>query len=190
MHNRRMSTSPLLGTAPADVLAFWREAGPARWFRKDAAFDEQFRQRFLGTHEAAARGEFDHWAATAEGAMAVLILLDQFPRNAFRGTPRMFATDARAREIAGHAVDAGLDTQVDAELRNFMYLPFMHSEQLADQDRAVELTRPLGDEPLRYALMHRDIIERFGRFPHRNAVLGRETTPQEQRFLDDGGFAG
>ena len=185
-----MTSSPLLGATPADVLAFWRDAGPTRWFRKDAAFDEQFRDRFLGAHEAAAGGQLDPWTAMVDGALALLILLDQFPRNAFRGTPRMFATDARARAIAAHAVDAGFDTQVDADLRNFVYLPFMHSEQLPDQDRAVELTRALGDEPLRHALLHRDIIARFGRFPHRNAVLGRATTPQEQRFLDDGGFAG
>jgi uncharacterized protein (DUF924 family) len=185
-----MTPSPLLSVSAADVLGFWREAGPARWFRKDAAFDRRFRDRFLGAHEAALRGELDAWAHDADGALALLILLDQFPRNAFRGTPRMFESDAKARVIARQALEAGFDTQVDEALRNFVYLPFMHSEELADQDRAVELTRKLGDEPLRYAVLHRDIIERFGRFPHRNAVLGRATTPQEQRFLDDGGFAG
>jgi uncharacterized protein (DUF924 family) len=185
-----MGASPLLAVTPADVLAFWREAGPSRWFRKDAAFDEQFRLRFLTAHEAAARGELDDWAAAAPGALALLVLLDQFPRNAFRGTPRMFGTDAKARDIARRAIGAGLDMQVEGELRNFFYLPFMHSEQLDDQDLAVDLTRRLGDEPLRYALLHREIIERFGRFPHRNAVLGLATTPEEQRFLDDGGFAG
>jgi uncharacterized protein (DUF924 family) len=185
-----MSEPTLLAATAADVLAFWREAGPSRWFRKDAAFDEQFRLRFLAAHEAAARGELDAWAADAPGALALLILLDQFPRNAFRGTPRMFETDAKAREIARHALSAGFDIQMEAELRNFFYLPFMHSEQLSDQDLGVDLTRRLGDEPLRFALLHRDIIEKFGRFPHRNAVLGRATTPEEQRFLDVGGFAG
>jgi uncharacterized protein (DUF924 family) len=187
-----MSTSPLLAAAPApaDVLAFWREAGPSRWFRKDNAFDDQFRARFLGTHEAAVRGEFDGWALEPEGALALLILLDQFPRNAFRGNPRMFESDAKARAIARQAVEAGLDDQIEADLRNFVYLPFMHSEQLADQDLGVDLARKLGGEPLRYAILHRDIIEKFGRFPHRNAVLGRATMPDEQRFLDDGGFAG
>jgi uncharacterized protein (DUF924 family) len=102
----------------------------------------------------------------------------------------MFESDAKARDIARQALRTGFDAQVDADLRNFFYLPFMHSEQLADQDIGVELTRALGDEPLRYAIMHRDIIEKFGRFPHRNALLGRATTPEEQRFLDDGGFAG
>lgn len=185
-----MPASALLSTTPADVLGFWRDAGPSRWFRKDVAFDEQFRSRFFTAHEAAQRGELDDWAADAQGALALLILLDQFPRNAFRGTPRMFESDAKARDIARRAVGAGFDAQVEPDLRNFIYLPFMHSEQLTDQDRAVELARGLGDEPLRYAILHRDIIEKFGRFPHRNDMLGRTTTPEEQRFLDDGGFAG
>ena len=189
-HNAPMPAPLLLSFTAADVVAFWREAGPARWFRKDTAFDAEFRTRFLGAHEAALRGEFDEWAADAPGALALLILLDQFPRNSFRGTPRMFASDAKAREIASEAVRAGLDAHVDADLRNFFYLPFMHSELLADQDLGVELARKLGDDSLRYASMHRDIIERFGRFPHRNALLGRATTPEEQRFLDDGGFPG
>jgi uncharacterized protein (DUF924 family) len=180
----------LLSVTAGDVVAFWREAGPGRWFCKDAAFDTEFRTRFLGAHEAALRSELDDWAPDVQGALALLILLDQFPRNAFRGTPRMFESDAKAREVARQAVQAGLDTQVDADLRNFFYLPFMHSEQLADQDLGVALARKLGDESLRHASIHHGVIERFGRFPHRNAVLGRATTPEEQRFLDDGGFGG
>jgi uncharacterized protein (DUF924 family) len=174
----------------ADVLTFWRDAGPARWFRKDDAFDAEFRERFLPAHEAAARGELDGWLRDAESALALLILLDQFPRNAFRGSPRMYATDAKAREAARKAIAAGFDTQVDAELRNFFYLPLMHSEELADLERCVELTRCIGGEPHRYAQHHRDIVQRFGRFPHRNAILGRTSTPDEERFLDEGGFAG
>jgi uncharacterized protein (DUF924 family) len=185
-----MTLSSLCAVAPADVLSFWREAGPKRWFRKDDAFDAEFRSRFVGCHEAAMRGELDAWASDAGGALALLILLDQFPRNAFRGTARMFESDAKAREIARAAIASGFDAQIESDLRNFFYLPFMHSEDLADQDRAVELTRKLGDDPLRYAILHRDIVARFGRFPHRNAALGRVTTPEEQRFLDDGGFAG
>ena len=184
------------GTCPpnhptaSNVLAFWREAGPTKWFKKDAAFDAGFSERFLAGHEAAARRELDDWAVTANGALALLILLDQLPRNAFRGSERMFATDAQALEIARRAIAAGFDQQVDAELRNFFYLPLMHSESLPDQQHAVALTEPLGAEQHRFALMHRDIIEKFGRFPHRNAVLGRGTTAAEQAFLDAGGFAG
>ena len=185
-----MTSAHLLTATAADVLAFWKDAGPSRWFRKDDAFDEAFRRRFLAAHEAAARGELDGWAQTSDGALALLILLDQFPRNAFRGTARMFATDAKAREVANAALDAGFDQQVETGLRNFLYLPLMHSEALPDQDRCVELTRPLGDDSHKFALIHRDIIEKFGRFPHRNLQLGRGTTPEEQRFLDQGGFAG
>lgn len=172
------------------VLAFWREAGPKLWFRKDPSFDAQFRARFLAAHEAAARGALADWADDPEGALALLILLDQFPRNAFRGSTRMFATDAQALQVARSAIQAGFDTQVDAELRNFFYLPLMHSEDLANQQQAVALTRKLGAEPHRFAVMHRDIIEKFGRFPHRNPLLGRSSSPDEQRFLDEGGFSG
>lgn len=172
------------------MLAFWREAGPSRWFRKDPAFDRDFRDRFLNAHAAAVRGELDAWAATPDGALALCVLLDQFPRNAFRGTPRMFATDAQARAIAMIAIDAGFDDAVDAQLRQFFYLPLMHSEEIADQELCVELSRPLATDSHRYAVMHRDIIRRFGRFPHRNEIIGRESTPEELRFLAEGGFAG
>jgi uncharacterized protein (DUF924 family) len=185
-----MTSLPLSTVQPGDVLSFWRDAGPTRWFRKDDTFDLEFRARFLGAHEAASRGEFDAWAHDAEGALALLILLDQFSRNAFRGTPRMFESDAKALEIARHALQAGFDQKTDVELRNFFYLPFMHSEQLADQDLAVSLARPLGGDALRFAVLHRDIIEKFGRFPHRNQILARTTLPDEQQFLDSGGFAG
>ena len=176
--------------AASEVVEFWRAAGPARWFRKDAAFDETFRNRFLALHDAAARGELDAWAATADGALALLILLDQFPRNAFRGSARSYATDVQARRVADAAVAAGHDARFDVDLRAFFYLPYEHSESLADQDRAVGLMAVLSAETLRYAELHRDIIRQFGRFPHRNAALGRTTTEAEQRFLDAGGFAG
>lgn len=175
---------------PGAVLAFWREAGPSRWFRKDEEFDRDFRARFLAAHEAAARGELDAWGAMPEGALALCILLDQFPRNSFRGTPRMFATDATALSIANAALDSGFDDAVDADLRAFFYMPLMHSEDLADQERCVQLTQGLTSDNHRFAAMHRDIIRRFGRFPHRNEVLGRASTPEELQFLKDGGFAG
>jgi uncharacterized protein (DUF924 family) len=173
-----------------DVVAFWRDAGPGRWFRKDDAFDRAFRDHFLATHEAAARGELDVWVATPGGALALCILLDQFPRNAFRGSPRMFATDAKAREVARTALGRGFDQQVDAELRQFFVMPFMHSEDVADQQLCVRLAKDLPTDTLRYAVQHRDIVERFGRFPHRNSVLARATTDEERRFLDEGGFSG
>ena len=133
----------------AEVVAFWRQAGPSMWFAKDADFDRRFREAFIQAHEAAARGDLDGWAATAEGALALLLLLDQFPRNVFRGTPRMYATDAAARRIAAAAVDAGHDQGMPRELRTFFYLPFGHSEDLADQERSVRLCGPLGPPELR-----------------------------------------
>jgi len=184
-----MSTPPPVTTA-TDVVQFWRDAGPPRWFKKDEAFDADFRARFMAAHEAAARGELASWAAAAEGSLALLILLDQFPRNSFRGTARMFATDPLAREVALAALAADHDQQTEQALRNFFYLPFMHSEDLADQDRALALCTALGPDARHHAQVHREIIEKFGRFPHRNAVMGRVTTPGEQLFLDGGGFAG
>jgi len=177
--------------APHDVLQFWFTAGPDKWFKKDAAFDAEIRARFLAAHEAAAAGRLADWEATADGALALLILLDQFPRNMFRNDARTFATDAEARTIAGRAIARGFDGQVAAERRSFFFLPFMHSEVLADQERAVALYREAGNsDGLKWAEQHADIIRRFGRFPHRNKLLGRKTTPEEQAFLDGGGFAG
>jgi uncharacterized protein (DUF924 family) len=141
-------------------------------------------------HEAAARGELNGWLATEDGALALMVLLDQFPRNAFRGTPRMYATDALARELANTAIAAGHDRAVDAQLQLFFYLPFGHSENPADQERSVALAQRLGQPSLSHAEGHRDIIRRFGRFPHRNPILGRGMRPEEQEFLDKGGFAG
>lgn len=176
--------------SPETLVQFWREAGPQRWFRKDDAFDATFRERFLGAHEAAAAGKLQSWLDTAEGALALVLLLDQFPRNAFRGTPRMYATDAKARSAADAAIAAGHDERVEPQLRPFFYLPFMHSEQLADLERCVALNEAVGGENLRFARHHRDVVARFGRFPHRNALLGRPSTEDERRFLAEGGFAG
>lgn len=177
--------------APAQVLDFWFSAGPQKWFSKDDAFDGAIRERFLPAYEAAAAGRLTDWEATPEGALALVIVLDQFPRNMFRGSPRTFATDALALGVAKQSITQGFDMQLGLPKRNFFYLPFMHSENLADQERCVELSRRSGDQnTLKYAELHTDIIRRFGRFPHRNAVLGRATTPEEQAFLDAGGFAG
>ncbi|RZI91306.1 MAG: DUF924 domain-containing protein [Variovorax sp.] len=173
-----------------DVAAFWREAGPARWFKKDERFDSEFKARFEAAHRAAANGQLEAWSGTAEGALALLLLLDQFPRNCFRDSAQSFATDAKARAVADAAIAAGLDQEVEPALRAFFYLPFMHSESLADQERSVALNDALDDNTRRFAVLHRDIVARFGRFPHRNAVLGRESTPEEERFLAEGGFSG
>jgi uncharacterized protein (DUF924 family) len=176
--------------APQDVLAFWRAAGPDKWFAKDAAFDAEIAEKFLATYEAAAAGALA-WGTTAEGALALLIVLDQFPRNIFRGSARAFAADPLAREVAVRAIDRGFDGQVAPAERSFFYLPFEHSETLADQERCIALNRASHDaDALKWAEIHADIIRRFGRFPHRNAVLGRATTAEEQAFLDGGGFAG
>jgi len=174
-----------------EVVRFWREAGPERWFKKDAAFDAEIRRRFYETHEAAAAGKLKAWEETAEGALGLLILLDQFPRNLFRNDPRAFATDRLALAVTAGTLIKGFDAQVSADMRGFFYLPFQHSEDLADQERGEALYRAAGDaDGLKWATIHADIIRKFGRFPHRNAVLGRTTTADEQKFLDEGGFAG
>jgi uncharacterized protein (DUF924 family) len=177
--------------SPADVLAFWRQAGPEKWFAKDDAFDDEIRTRFLASHEAAAAGELAGWEATPAGVYALLLLLDQFPRNLFRGSPRAFATDAMALAIAGRAIAKGFDGAFDLPERRFIYMPFMHAEDLAHQERCLALCQASDDaEGVKYAVIHRDVIRDYGRFPHRNPVLGRKTTPEEQVFLDQGGFSG
>ena len=195
--NQNINTRTQALNIPAEaleVIQFWRDAGPKRWFAKDDAFDADIRRRFLPAVEAAQTGRLDGWGQTADGALALMLLLDQFPRNLFRGSPQAFAGDATARERADAAIAAGFDRAVAPELRPFFYLPFMHSETLADQERSLELYRTLhaegGTDNRAFAEDHHAIIARFGRFPHRNAVLGRAATPEEQAFLDDGGFKG
>ncbi|ATN36170.1 hypothetical protein ACO34A_20485 [Rhizobium sp. ACO-34A] len=179
----------------SDILAFWTAAGSEKWFAKDDAFDAFIQSDYLAPHFAASRGEYADWEETAEGALALLILLDQFPRNLFRGSGHAFATDGLARAIARRALNRGFDKMVDQSLAIFLYLPLEHSEDPADQELSVSLfTRHFeltGDQRVMdYALEHRDIIARFGRFPHRNVALGRETTPEEHAYLNDGGFKG
>jgi uncharacterized protein (DUF924 family) len=174
------------------VLDFW--FGPAaagKWFAVDESFDAAIRTRFLPLWERAARQELDGWAASANGALALILVLDQFPRNMFRGTPRAFATDARARGIADLARERGFDLAVPDDRRMFFYLPFEHAEDLACQRLCVELcARHLPEGDLQdYARRHHDIIARFGRFPHRNAILGRVSTPEEAAFLKEPGSA-
>jgi uncharacterized protein (DUF924 family) len=174
---------------PMAVWRFWFEEGPKeRWFRKDPEFDAEIGRRFADLPEAALRGELDSWWETPRGALALVLVLDQFPRNLFRGEDRAFRYDAAARAVADRVVKAGLDSALTLDERVFLYLPFEHSEALADQDRAIELFTALGDANyLRYAHAHRDIVVRFGRFPHRNAALGRPSTPEEAEFLTQPG---
>ena len=176
--------------SPADVLAFWRDAGRDKWFTRDDSFDAEIREKFLATYEAAAAGKLSAWEDSAEDTLALVIVLDQFPRNMFRVDARIFAADPVARAVANRALKRGYDQDLPAEDRSFLFLPFMHSEELADQLRCVELYRAAGNADLKYAEEHRDIIRRFGRFPHRNVLLGRETTAEEQAFLAGGGFKG
>jgi uncharacterized protein (DUF924 family) len=177
--------------SPETVLKFWREAGRDKWFEKDTAFDDAIRARFLETYEAAAAGRLADWERTADGALALTIVLDQFPRNMFRNDARTYAADPLARAVADRALGRGFDRDMPNADRQFFYLPFEHSELLADQDRCCALFRGAGDaDDLKWAELHADIIRRFGRFPHRNAMLGRTTTAEEQAFLDGGGFKG
>jgi uncharacterized protein (DUF924 family) len=182
-------TDPI--TTAADVVAFWRDAGPSRWFARDDVFDARCRE-LLGLHFAAASGRLDEWRSDPTGALALLILLDQIPRNAFRGNAHAYATDSLARSIAVQAIGSGLDLVTGEPLRMFFYLPLEHSESIDDQHRSLALHRErlAAPDADRWAALHLDIIERFGRFPHRNAALGRATTADEQSFLDAGGFAG
>ncbi len=170
-----------------DVLDFWFvETSPVQWFQVSPDFDDLLRERFLPIYQYAVNGLFDSWAQNADGALALILIYDQFPRNMFRDTPRAYTTDTNARAVATMALERGFD-QIHPPLRRpFFYLPFEHSENLDDQTRAVELFRKITtDNPLglQYAVQHRDVIARFGRFPHRNAILGRPSTPDEEKYL-------
>jgi uncharacterized protein (DUF924 family) len=185
-------------TEAQEVLDFWfgREGEPGygefreAWFTKDPEFDRLVRDRFEALYEAAAAGDLDDWKEEARSCLALVIVLDQFPRNMFRGDPRSYATDRKAQETAEYAVDHALDRELPEFQRTFLYMPFMHSEDLVHQRRSVELFRRLGGnetDSSYYAARHMEIIERFGRFPHRNEILGRQTTPEEAEFLTQPG---
>lgn len=173
-----------------EVLHFWRQAGGEKWFAADAGFDAEIAGRFAALHKAAAAGRCDEWAETAAGALALVIVLDQFSRNIHRGAAEAYACDAKALALAEEALERGFDAQVERSLRSFLYMPFMHAENVAAQERAVALFEALGDEEgLKYARIHAEIIARFGRFPHRNKALGRPMLAEEQEYLDQGGFS-
>lgn len=169
-----------------EVLKFWfQELQPVSWFTKDAALDAQIRIRFERLHEQLSQGEIQV-PDTPRAYLAAVIVLDQFSRNMFRGTAKAFASDTKAIEFASRALDAGFDREMTKEQRQFLYLPFMHSEELAMQVRCVELYAALDDaELMKYAIEHHDIIDRFRRFPHRNAALGRDSTAAEVHFMQE-----
>lgn len=182
----------IMAATPDDaqaVLAFWREAGPKKWFAKDAAFDVAFRDRFPLLYSKASRGELGHWRPTPEGALAEILLLDQYPRNAFRDTPWAFATDDLACGATSALVASGRDRDIPEDIRSFAYMPWMHSESLEDQHRCVEAMTALNENNAHHAREHRKLIERFGRFPHRNGILGRQSTEEEKQFLAAGGYS-
>lgn len=175
---------------PADILDFWWRAGPTKWFNRDDDFDQAISNRFRASYEAAAQGALDAWQADAAGMLALILLLDQCPRNMFRHDARAFATDAKARQLTLHAIAKGFDRTFPIPQRIFFYLPLMHSEAIDDQNRCVDLTRDMGDmNNYHHALIHMDAIRRFGRFPHRNAALGRPSTDAEIAYLESGGFS-
>lgn len=174
-----------------DVLEFWNGAGENRWFKKDAAFDQEISSRFAGLYGYATGGELEFWQNDPCGALALVLVLDQFPRNMFRNDARAFASDKHSLSIAKKSLERGYDRAFDVPLVSFFYMPFMHSEVLEDQETCLALFKKHGEtQGLKSAVTHADIIRSFGRFPHRNAILGRVTTAKEQAFLDAGGFAG
>lgn len=173
-----------------DVLEFWWEAGASKWFAKNEKFDAECGSRFMHLIEAALAGELDHWAETPSGMLALIIVLDQFPRNVFRGSPRAFEGDAYALKFANEAVSNEFDKAFPKDVRVFFYLPFEHAEDMEAQEKSVDLTRVLGIESFyHYALIHMDVIRRFGRFPHRNKALGRPSTPEEKKYMAEAGFS-
>ena len=179
-------------TTPEEILSFWLdEVGPKGWYKTDDSLDEQVRDLYADAWEKSSEGGHSLWLTYPNGMLAYIILTDQFPRNMWRGEPRSFAMDSAALAAAKIAISRGWDLRVDPPARQFFYLPLMHSENLCDQDRCVRLfhTRmPEAEDNLLHARAHREVIRRFGRFPHRNATLGRETQPAEASFLAEGGY--
>ena len=179
--------------SPESIIGFWFDDTDRRlWFRSTPDFDGLIRARFSEIWQAARDGRLAHWEGSPGGALALVIVLDQFPLHIFRNEPESFATEAAARRVADAAVRREFDRYLPGEQAAFLYLPFMHSESLADQERSVSLFEAAGlEENLRWARHHRDIIRRFGRFPHRNEILGRPSTAEELEWLHSpGAFRG
>lgn len=171
--------------SPQNIIQFWfSTAVRPLWFKSTPEFDAQLRDRYESLWEQAADGKLDHWAETAQGALALVILLDQIPLNIYRGKAQSFSTEAKSRDVAENTIEKGWDSELTGEQKAFLYMPFMHSEALEDQDRSVALYEAADlKDNLKFAKHHRDLIRRFGRFPHRNAILGRESTAAEQTYL-------
>lgn len=181
-----------MDVTPSQIVRFWMEAGPDRWFKKDPVFDDEIRSRFLPVVDAAFDGQLVEWEKSDEGLLALVLLFDQFTRNIWRDDGRAFGGDMHAVALSELAIERGADLRMGEGERRWFYMPFMHSEDLAAQRTGMDYFSRRIDDPgtLKFAQLHLDIIERFGRFPHRNALLGRETSAEEQAFLDEGGFKG
>jgi uncharacterized protein (DUF924 family) len=185
MYNGRLA----LNAEAREVLEFWRSIGAAGWFMRSDDVDIRVRDRFAGLHAKAVAGQLNGWMDDPHSCLALVIVLDQFSRNMHRNDSRAFSADAQALSVANHALAAGYHLQVERELADFFFMPLMHSESILDQQRCVALMHAHSNaNSFNFAVIHRDIIARFGRFPHRNAVLGRPTSPAEQAYLDAGGF--
>ena len=167
------------------LLGFWFSGRVAKlWFRSTAEFDQELRDKFLPTYQLACDGQLDHWQQNRDGALALVIIFDQLPLNMFRGKPDSFATESRSRDVAAYAIEKEFDRHMTDKQKAFLYMPYMHSENIADQQRSVELFEKAGlQENLRFAYHHRDIVKRFGRFPHRNQILGRQSSQAELDYL-------
>lgn len=181
-----------MAITPAGILAFWQEAGPGKWFKKDPGFDQAIAARYGNAVEQAMTGALDHWSETPTGSLALVLVLDQFTRNMWRDDGRAFSGDDQALAVAERAIEKGQDFLISLDDRQWLYMPFMHSERLDVQRQGLVYFKDRLEDPntFDFAVLHCDIIEKFGRFPHRNGLLGRETTSDEEVFLAEGGFKG
>ncbi len=171
------------------VIDFWQKAGPKKWFISETDFDEEVKALFCSAPEQALAGKYDQWSEQVNECLALILVLDQFPRNIYRGNPKAFAYDNAAKEAAKKIIEQGFDQNYQLPLKRFLYLPFMHSEKLEDQRYCIELCKKANDpDGVNFGQIHLDVIEKFNRFPHRNEVLGRQSTPEELKFLQEGGF--
>ena len=174
-----------------EVLSFWSSAGESKWWNKDDSFDEEIRTKFSDIRELAVTGRLEDWESSADGLLALIIVIDQFSRNMFRGSPEVYAYDSLALSLCRRALSEGVDAEMRSDLRSFCYMPLVHSEDLSNQEEFISRMAGIGINVAEVApVSHRDIIAQFGRFPHRNEILGRVSTPEEEKYLAEGGFMG